>query len=106
MQNDRYLLLPRDAAHGPKLAAFFHPDASTDDMLRAILHAALLREALLARSIDMRDPSGLAALRSAMKETRTRGLEEFDAFREALAARGWRTDELCFADQGHRVMWK
>ena len=104
-QDDRYLLFPHDSPRGPLVAAFFHPDATTDDMLHSILHAALLRERLREGRVSLQDPLGSRSLRSAMSETGDRARAEFPAFKDALSEQGWRTDELCFADHGHRVMW-
>ncbi|TBU33480.1 vitamin B6 photo-protection and homoeostasis-domain-containing protein [Dichomitus squalens] len=99
-QDDRYLLLPCDSPRGPLISVLFHPDATTDDMLQSILHAASVRS-LLSRDASCPTPS----LRTVLSETRVQAQQDFSAFKQALHERGWRTDELCFADLGHRVIW-
>ena len=100
VQDDRYLLLPCDSPRGALMSVLFHPDATTDDMLAAIFHAALVRN-VLSSGAEWPSPP----LRQVLSETRTQAREEFPKFQRALRARGWRTDELCFADHGHRVTW-
>ncbi|KAI0635638.1 DUF647-domain-containing protein [Trametes polyzona] len=109
-KDDRYLLFPR----GGTVSVFFHPDATSDDMLRSVLHAALIRDALCGHgqlpqgdvAADAAGPdASVASLRSALAETHARVGAEYAAFKAALEARGWRTDELCYADHGHRVTW-
>ncbi|EIW57290.1 DUF647-domain-containing protein [Trametes versicolor FP-101664 SS1] len=112
-EDDRYLLFPR----GRNISVFFHPDAANDDMLCAIYHAALVRDALINReasSTDVPPAEGLleptdtdsqAALKLILADTGARAERDFEVFREALEAREWRTDELCYADHGHRVTW-
>ena len=98
------------------VSVFFHPDATNEDILRSILHAALVRNTLLdgkpclERPIDPQECSSLVAsaspsLRSILADTREGARRDFPAFKRALEDRGWRTDELCFADLGHRVTW-
>ena len=98
------------------VSVFFHPDATNEDILRSILHAALVRNTLLdgkpwlERSSDPEECSSLVAsaspsLRSILADTREGARHDFPAFKRALEDRGWRTDELCFADLGHRVTW-
>ena len=99
-QDDRYLLFPRDGPRGGRVAAFFHPEASTDDMLQSILHAAMLREVLSRDGCQEQCELG-----AVLAETRERAQAEFPAFKRALGEQGWRTDELCFADHGRRVTW-
>lgn len=100
---------------------FFRPDATNEDMLRSILHAALVRGALskaepwLERSEgESTSESRLVvggsvptspSLRSILSDTHEGSRNEFPLFKNALENRGWRTDELCFADLGHRVTW-
>lgn len=86
-------------------------------MLCAIYHAALVRDALIKReasSTDVPPAEGLleptdtdsqAALKLILADTGARAERDFEVFREALEAREWRTDELCYADHGHRVTW-
>ena len=108
-QDDRYLLFPRDGPRGGRVAAFFHPEASTDDMLQSILHAAMLREVLERGGRGARwgalGGAGAGELGAVLAETRERAQAEFPAFKLALSEQGWRTDELCFADHGRRVTW-
>lgn len=100
VQDDRYLLIPCDSPRGALVSVLFHPDATNDDMLAAILHAALVRSVLL-RSVEWPNPP----LRQVLSETSAQVKDEFPDFQQALRARGWRTNELCFADHGHRVTW-
>ncbi|KAI8980080.1 DUF647-domain-containing protein [Trametes punicea] len=116
-RDGRYLLFPLQSPRGPVISVFFHPDATNDDMLRSILHAALIRNALLQRQpplkggADNRQDTEIletysnAALRSTLVDTRLWAENNFGPFKETLEARGWRTDELCYADHGHRVLW-
>ncbi|KAI0368772.1 DUF647-domain-containing protein [Pilatotrama ljubarskyi] len=116
-KDDRYLLFPLLSSRRPGIAALYHPDASNDDMLRSILHATLVRDALLQRHLSSGDaPLGSkyfesiesrpsTALRTTLLETRAQTESKFTAFKSELEARGWRTDELCYADHGHRVTW-
>ncbi|KAI0360179.1 DUF647-domain-containing protein [Trametes cingulata] len=116
-KHDRYLLYPLLSSGRPGVAAFYHPDASNDDMLRSILHAALVRDALLQRQPSLDDSfleskhsespetHSSGTLRSALLETRAQAESNFTSFKSELETRGWRTDELCYADHGHRVTW-
>lgn len=101
------MLFPRDGPRGGRVAAFFHPEASTDDMLQSILHAAMLREVLErdGRGARLGSRGGAGELGAVLAETRERAQAEFPAFKRALGEQGWRTDELCFADHGRRVTW-
>ncbi|KAI9061069.1 DUF647-domain-containing protein [Trametes sanguinea] len=115
-KNDRYLLYPHLSPQNG-VSVFFHPEASNDDMLRSILHAAAVRDALQRRQswlanqeIDETNGEGAAihapaALRSILTESRQWAEGKFALFREELEEHGWRTDELCYADHGHRVTW-
>ncbi|RDX57081.1 DUF647-domain-containing protein [Lentinus brumalis] len=98
-QHERYLLFPHDSPRGPQVSVFFHPDATTDDMLRSILHAAMVRSVLL------KSPDSAPNLRSTLLDTHEWTHHHFAAFKRALEQQKWRTDELCFADLGHRVTW-
>ena len=84
----------------------FHPDAGTEDMLRAILHAALVRN-VLANTSPWREGAAASVppLRTMLADTLEWARRDYPAFKKALDERGWRTDELCFADHGHRVTW-
>ncbi|KAJ8494769.1 hypothetical protein ONZ51_g2110 [Trametes cubensis] len=117
-KDDRYLLLPLQAPQGPMISVFFHPDATNDDMLRSIVHAAFVRDALLRRqptpqgdivpddgSPAHMDTLSLTSLRSTLAESRQWTASNYPSFKESLEAQEWRTDELCFADHGHRVTW-
>ncbi|KAM5537156.1 hypothetical protein V8D89_009089 [Ganoderma adspersum] len=99
-RDDCYLLLPCDSPRGALMSILFHPDATSDDMLAAIFHAALVRS-VLSSGAEWPSPP----LHQVLSETRAQAREEFPDFQQALQARGWRTDELCFADHGHRVTW-
>ncbi|KAI0749710.1 DUF647-domain-containing protein [Daedaleopsis nitida] len=117
-EHERYLLLPCDSPRGTQVSVFFRSDASNEDMLRSVLHAALVRDALTREepwlerdSLQVQEeksgraPSARASLRSVLLDTHTAAKEDYPAFRQALDERGWRTDELCFADHGNRVRW-
>ena len=101
-QHERYLLFPCDTPRGPRVSVFFHPDATTEDMLRSILHAAMVRS-VLSKSTPWPGPE--PALRSTLVDTHEWAHHDFPAFKRALEQRKWRTDELCFADLGNRVTW-
>ncbi|KAH9856628.1 DUF647-domain-containing protein [Lenzites betulinus] len=106
-KDDRYLLFPQD--RGRNVAVFLHPDAANDDILRAILHAAQVRAALepsaASAHISEHAEESQAVLLSTLMDTRARVEGDVVAFKLALEERGWRTDELCYADHGHRVTW-
>ncbi|KAI0671457.1 DUF647-domain-containing protein [Trametes maxima] len=106
-KHDRYMLFPQESHQGRTLSVFFHPDASSDDMLRSIFHAALVRDALQGQpsSIAVDAPTSPVVLQSTLAKTHQHAESNFTSFKETLEARGWRTDELCFADHGHRVTW-
>ncbi|EMD33961.1 hypothetical protein CERSUDRAFT_117486 [Gelatoporia subvermispora B] len=95
-RDERYLLYPPAAPQANPASVFLRPDASSDDMLRAVLHAARLRS-LLADDI--------VTLREALKDSHEWTQEHFMTFKGALDDKGWRTDEVAFADQGHRLLW-
>ncbi|RPD59599.1 DUF647-domain-containing protein [Lentinus tigrinus ALCF2SS1-7] len=101
-QHERYLLFPCDTPRGPQVSVFFHPDATNEDMLRSILHAAMVRSVLL-KSTPWPGPE--PALRSILIDTHEWTHHDFPAFKQALEEQKWRTNELCFADLGHRVTW-
>ncbi|KAI0649411.1 DUF647-domain-containing protein [Trametes meyenii] len=106
-KHDRYMLFPQESHRGHAVSVFFHPDASSDDMLRSIFHAALVRDALQHQhwSVAADSPTTPTFLQSALAKTHQRAKDDFTSFKETLESRGWRTDELCFADHGHRVTW-
>ena len=91
------MLYPLAASSSRPISVFYHPDASSDDTLRSILHAARLRYVLMRSD----EPTLGDALAKSHSWTR----EHFDAFKAALEEEGWRTDEVGFADHGHRLLW-
>jgi len=104
-QGEKYLLYPSSALPGSSISVFYHPDATSDDMLRSVLHAARLRRMItdtVTGSPDIDDPR---TLRATLLESRSWISQQFDPFKQALEEKGWRTDEICFADHGHRVLW-
>ncbi|KAH8100958.1 DUF647-domain-containing protein [Cristinia sonorae] len=110
--NERYLLYPSSSRSRPHINIFFDPLATTDDMLRSILHAARLRHILLSTSQTTSHsrlpslPPSMPGLDSALASTREWTNENFDEFKRKLDQCGWRTDEICFADHGRRVSWR
>ncbi|KAI0822532.1 DUF647-domain-containing protein [Trametes gibbosa] len=109
-KDDRYLLFPRPRAQS--VAVFLHPDAANDDLLRAILHAAQVRNILRhpapppdTNAGGEKHAESQAVLLSTLMDTRARVEGDVVGFKLALEERGWRTDELCYADHGHRVTW-
>lgn len=114
------MLFPRQSPRGPTVSAFFHPDATHEDTMRAILHAALVRDALMrgrppsstplatdavCEDGESADPYAPPVLRYILRETRERTQADFGSFKTTLETRGWRTDELGYADHGHRLTW-
>ncbi|OCH93058.1 DUF647-domain-containing protein [Obba rivulosa] len=95
-RDDKYLLYLPASPHACSASVFLHPDASSDDMLRAALHSARLRSMLADES---------ASLRESLKDSHTWTQEHFLTFKGALEDKGWRTDEVTFADHGHRLLW-
>jgi len=106
LKREKYLLYPDSSSDKP-IAVFYHPDASCDDILRSVVHAARLRGILGHSPL----PSGSdwhispIILRQALKESHVWTLQNCDDFKRALKERGWRTDEVAFADRGHRLLW-
>ncbi|KAH9915112.1 vitamin B6 photo-protection and homoeostasis-domain-containing protein [Fomitopsis serialis] len=98
-QNEKYMLYPTAASSSRPISIFYHPDAASDDTLRSVLHAARLRH--LAESTT----PGASTLREALAESHAWTAEHFDRFKAALDEKGWRTDEVGFADHGHRLLW-
>ncbi|KAF9800190.1 hypothetical protein IEO21_10415 [Rhodonia placenta] len=99
-QDEKYVLYPV-APPTQRIAVFFHPDAALDDMLRAVMHAARLRM-LLGDGSSVEDTP---ALRPALADSLSWTRAHFDAFKHELEDKGWRTDEIAFADRGHRLLW-
>ncbi|GBE87872.1 DUF647-domain-containing protein [Sparassis crispa] len=107
--DEKYLLYPSPAPRTGSICVFYHPDATSDDMMRSVLHAARLRRTLLSDdSSASRTPapdSCLDALHVALSDSAAWTRRNFGSFKQTLEAKGWRTDEMGFADHGHRVLW-
>ncbi|PCH39406.1 DUF647-domain-containing protein [Wolfiporia cocos MD-104 SS10] len=95
-RNDKYLLYPQTSVSKPILV-FYHPDATTDDFICSVVNAARLRHLLS-------DPSQ-PTFRSCLTGSHVWTQSHFPSFKAALEEKGWRTDEIGFADHGHRVLW-
>ncbi|KAH9831583.1 vitamin B6 photo-protection and homoeostasis-domain-containing protein [Rhodofomes roseus] len=98
--NEKYMLYPSASSPSQPTSVFYHPDATSDDTLRSVLHAARLQH-LMAGS----PTPNAEALREALAESYAWTTEQFDGFKTALEEKGWRTDEVGFADHGHRLLW-
>ena len=109
-QNNPYLLYPHVAADGTcKIAVFYRPSITTDNILRSALHAAFL-ERHIARVQSSKD-SPLEALgnREILDPVLAKSNEwttlHYLEFKNMLTDSGWQTDEIAFADRGRRVRW-
>ena len=94
------------------ISVFYHPSATTDDMLRSVLQSACLRRLLGSSASgenqaasDKDEDTELDALYSALEKSSRWTHRHFDEFKSRLVAQGWRTDEIAFADRGRRVLW-
>lgn len=103
-QDDKYLLYPALSPAKP-IAVFYHPDAATDDMLRSMLHAARLRYILSSPSSEPTLQLSAASLRTSLADSRAWTERNFDTFKRSLEEKGWKTDEIAFADRGNRLLW-
>lgn len=99
------MLYPSGSLNRP-ISILYHPAATLDDMLRSVLHAQRFRAVYISQ-LDgtVHDPQDLSALRIALEDTRVWTQKHVVAFKAALGEQGWRTDEIAFADHGHRVLW-
>lgn len=98
-QNENYLLYPSSCPDKP-ISIFFAQGAAFEDMIKSILHAARLKEFLSqATSQEM-------SLHCALDETLKWTEENLPAFKSQLQEKGWRMDEIGFADFGRRVDWR
>ena len=94
------------------ISVFYHPSATTDDMLRSVLQSACLRRLLGSSTtpesqiVPEKDTdSDLDTLYAALEKSSRWTHRHFDEFKGRLEAQGWRTDEIAFADRGRRVLW-
>ncbi|THH29927.1 hypothetical protein EUX98_g4277, partial [Antrodiella citrinella] len=115
--NEKYLLYPTYSrrSHKPWINIFYDQSASTEDMIRSILHASRLRHDLIQASPSPSSPSLNPAtpahdhdhdLKNMLRDTTRWSHDHFPAFKQQLDEAGWRTDEICFADHGRRVSWR
>ncbi|KAI0955649.1 hypothetical protein AcV7_006259 [Taiwanofungus camphoratus] len=101
-QDENYLLYPTASSCNSPIAVFYHPEATADDMLRSMLNASRLRHYFLAGTFSDRSAESLQA---ALADSHSWTARNFASFRQKLEEKGWRTDEIGFADHGNRLLW-
>ncbi|OBZ72634.1 hypothetical protein A0H81_07685 [Grifola frondosa] len=89
--NQKYLLYP-ERRYAPRHAT-----------RRALAHDAPERSSLAVNSASTWDEE--VSLQSTLADSLAWTEQKFDSFKRALEKKGWRTDEIGFADQGQRVLW-
>lgn len=108
--NNPYLLYPHMAADGTcKIAAFYRPSITTDNILRSALHAAFLERHIARVQASKDGPLEALGSREVLDPVLAKSQEwttlHYLEFKNMLTDSGWQTDEIAFADRGRRVLW-
>ncbi|KAL4244065.1 RUS1 family protein [Abortiporus biennis] len=105
-KDSNYLLYPSPQSPlTTPISVFYSPSVTSDDMFKSILHASRLRQHLETFLPSPESEISHQSLEVFLDETKVWVDARFDQFKLQLEEKGWRTDELGFADHGRRVTW-
>ena len=94
---------------GCKIAIFYRPAVSADNILQSALHAAYLERHIAKVRASKDGPLEALDNREVLDPVLAKSKEwttlHYLEFKTLLSDSGWRTDEIAFADRGRRVLW-
>ncbi|KAI8393419.1 uncharacterized protein BYT42DRAFT_487311 [Radiomyces spectabilis] len=100
MQQENYLL----NYHRNTMYIMFHDDASSNDVIRSILHSIKFHDTLTAKGITKE--TDWEGYMDALDETLAWAHKETPAFMAELASKKWMTDAVYWNDSGMRLTWE